>query len=108
MCLQICVEFLLANHFRKSPQEPLTYGGLRKLRSGIESEIEGLVYVDISASSVLSAVEQYPKMFRWNGEAVTRAEGSEAFFSDDYVESHFNSEVDESIRNTALDVVFST
>ena len=108
MCRQICVEFLLANHFQKSPQKPLTYTGLRKLRSGLESAIESLVYVDISASSVLWAVEQYPKMFKWDGKAVTRAKESEAFFSADYVESHFNSEVDESIRQAALRVVRST
>ena len=105
MCRQIPAEFLLANYFRRYPQKPITYAHLRKLRSELEAAIQDLVFVDISGSSVLSAVEQYPEMFEWDGSAVRMTEGSEEFFSEDYIDSRFNSEVDKSIRQTALRVL---
>jgi hypothetical protein len=105
MCRQIPAEFLLANRFYSFPQERITYTSLRELRSAIESVIDELIYVDISVASVLSAVEQYPKMFRWDGEAVTRVEKSDSFFSVEYINSHFNFEVEESMRKAVLEAV---
>jgi hypothetical protein len=105
MCRQISARFLLANRFFESPQDRITFASLRNLRSAIEAALDELIYVDISIASVLSAVEQYPKMFSWDGEAVTRAEGSENFFLPAFIDMQFNYEVEEQIRGTVLEAL---
>jgi hypothetical protein len=104
MCYQINSEFILANYFLYS-EEPLTFGMLRKLRTAIESQITEC-YVDISTPSLESTIELYPQFFRWIGNFIGRADGSDHLFEDKHINDNFNWEISEdAIRTKVVKVI---
>lgn len=105
MCYQIEAEFVLANHFSCS-SDPLTFGELRKIRVAIESKFNGQVYVDVSTPSLASAVEMYPKMFRWDGDEIAKCEDSDSQFDEENgALSCFGYGLEESIRQQAREEI---
>ncbi len=104
MCDQINAEFVLANYFLHSSQL-LTFGKLREIRVAIESEIKKLVYVDISTPSLASAVEMFPKMFRWMGDKIAKSDNSDSLFDKKQINSRFGYELDDSVRQQAYEVI---
>jgi hypothetical protein len=54
------------------------------------------VLVDISEESVFSAIEFHPELFKWNGNAVEKTDGS------DRLKNGFNSQIPSDIRDQVL------
>ena len=105
MCYEIDSDIILANYLRRSYS--LNFRTLRGIRGAIGAYANANVHVDISVSALSSAVENYPSMFRWNGNCIERVEGADAFFSEEYVNDHFNWQLQESIRERVLDAIGS-
>jgi hypothetical protein len=96
----------MVNYFRVS-RKPLNFRVLTRIRTSILTELGDYADVDISVSALLSVVELHPEMFRWENNAVVKSESSERFFQADYVEQHFNWELDRSIRNRIVKAIIS-
>jgi hypothetical protein len=101
MCHFIEPEFLLANLLMLSPA-PVSMSRLNCMRRLIRNSVDEPIYIDISNNSMCAAVELRPEMFRWKDGAIVRAEDAQSYFSKEFVEEHFNSELNDSIREKTL------
>lgn len=106
MCHHINAKVILANYL-KNNDTPLTFIVLEKIRWNILSKFDVYVEVEISISSMLSAVELHPEMFCWARNKIEKVELSQEFFTEEYIEEHINWELDQSIKDEALDAISS-
>lgn len=98
MCYEFDSEVVLANYFQKNKsKKECTFKDLNKLKSNLEKKIPGS-YVDISKNSVLSALENHPKMFSFRSEKIYRnTNNSSKYYSSNYVNAVFNNRIEREI-----------
>ncbi|MCK4564799.1 MAG: hypothetical protein KAU94_09005 [Verrucomicrobia bacterium] len=71
MCYVIDSENLLVNYFRShSEKKRVSIGKLKDLRGHIESQLSLTIYIDITVSSLVDAVEGNPSRFDWRGDYI--------------------------------------
>lgn len=100
MCQTIEANVILANLLRKNSE--VTIRQLKEVRRQLETDIKGL-YVDITLTSIIIAVETNPDMFELEDNTISRHDDKN--FRDDYLEDCFNWRIPERMRTQVLEVL---
>jgi len=70
MCYVIDSENLLFNYFATHSKKQVRIRTLNRLRSIIEQSLDSLVYVDVTSSSLVTAIENNEGMFDWRQDSI--------------------------------------
>jgi hypothetical protein len=89
MCHIIDSEVILVNILKK--KEECTFSELINYKSELEKRFPN-IYVDVTRRSVLSSIFSLPQVFNWNENVIKKADHSEEFYTDKFVE-YFNSKI---------------
>jgi hypothetical protein len=93
---------ILANLLRN--KEKVTIRNLKGIRKKLETSIKGL-YIDITMTSIIIAVETNNNMFELDDNIIYRCKNSEKNFKDDYLEDCFNWRIPEKIKDKVLEIL---
>lgn len=103
MCYVIQAEQILANLLIESGTV-ISIQRLKSVSMKIEKELPS-VYVDVSRNSLCSATDNFPRMFFWENDRISRASGSDIFFKQSYINLYFNKRLPKNIRRKFLGVL---
>jgi hypothetical protein len=84
--------------------EHVNISKLRSLQYQIE-RAHPTIRVDISIQSLIASVEECPQMFVWDDEGIAREKDSSEFFTEEYINSVFNSRIPQEIRQSVIDLL---
>jgi hypothetical protein len=71
---------------------------MRNIRKHISRGTNECTFVDISVDSILSTVEHYPDILKWNEGRVELRDNTDGFFQNDYIEKAINAGMDKSVQ----------
>jgi hypothetical protein len=91
MCHIIDSEVILVNVLKK--KDKCSFSELINYKLELENRFPN-IYVDVTRRSVLSSINSLPQVFYWNENVIRKAEHSEEFYTDEFVE-YFNSKIDD-------------
>lgn len=94
MCQKIESSFVLIHQLKN--RKSCTIKDLVHKKTLIEKKIPS-VFVDVSKKSVLSSVNCFPEIFRWENNSIHRNENSNDYFKEPLI-NYFNSNVESSIK----------
>jgi len=100
MCRVIDPEHVLVNLMVRG-WERITICDLKDFRHKIEATVPD-VFVDVSEDSICEVLETLPTMFVWDGDEITRAQGADEFFKQEFVDRHFNWKLPQEVREGFL------
>lgn len=102
MCHVIVSRYIVANYLLRHAKASLTIKDLKYLQKQIEQQLPS-VFVDISRQSLISTVEEYPQMFTWDINGISRAKGSSSLFDEDCIDHEFNSRLPREVKSCLLE-----
>ncbi len=105
MCYEVEPEYVLASLFKTGKYKSLTSEKLFLVQSRVRESFQSSVQIELSKDALCSAVQLYPKMFRWQNDAISRSENSDEYYDDQSIESIFGWAIDASIKDELKSVL---
>lgn len=94
MCQKIDSNFVLIHELRK--RNTCSISDLVNKKHQIESKIPS-VFVDVSKSSILSTIDNYPQIFTWIDNKISRLDSANQYFEEPLI-SFFDADLKNSVK----------
>ena len=104
MRISINSKCMLANALLNS-SKPINLFYLSKLKEKLYKKLKNqVVYIDVSKDSILSAVYSNPKLFKYVGDKIDKADNSFQYYQEDYINNFINYKIPKDIKSIFLKV----